>query len=401
MLIRAAFVASMTGPIVRRSAVRVVDTRIVEVGTDLLAHAQEEVIDLPEHLLVPGLINAHVHLDLSSVPEPLPRTENFTRWLQQVIALRKNISATQLADGIARACAMLHSCGCTTIGDYVGDLQALAHVDTTGFSGRCFVELIANSSPRAAQRLQEICAAFDTRSPHADFPHTITPHTPFTLDATTLHAQLAAHRAAPRGPLAIHCAESLEEWELFTTGRGPLADFLRALDFEDVTRATSPVASLARHGLFPQQSLLIHANEISDDDVQIICGAHCTVVHCPQTHRYFARTPFALEHLRTAGIPIALGTDSLASNPNLDLLAELRLMHENFPQLAPQDLLTMVTRTAAQALAVPGITGTIAPGACANLSAFVLPNHCSDPLRTIIEAREAAWVLSRGRVVKK
>lgn len=143
---------------------------------------------------------------------------------------------------------------------------------------------------------------------------------------------------------SIHCAESAEEWEMFTAGRGKLWEFVKERGAEAFDKNRSPIQHLAQHNLLPTRPwLAVHCNTLTDDDIVLLKKSRATVVHCPRSHRFFNHPPFPLEKLRAASVPIAIGTDSLASCPNFDFLAELRAMRDEFPFLSTEEILNMAT----------------------------------------------------------
>ena len=182
------------------------------------------------------------------------------------------------------------------------------------------------------------------------------PHAPFTTSAELLAGVAARVRRRPR-PLAVHWSESPEELEWLEEGRGGFAPFLgpgpgvRGLDL------------LEAAGLLGPDLALVHGNLPRPGEIERIASAGAAVVHCPGTHRFFDRPPFPLERYRRAGVPVALGTDSLASNQDLDLRQEARLLLEGRPELSPIEVLGMATEGGARALGLVGEVGCLESGA--------------------------------------
>lgn len=397
MLLSAAYILPIGMPAVPAGKIRVQGSTMTELGTQLNPLPGETVIELPQHVLLPGLINAHTHLDLSNTAGPLPQPTTYRDWVEAIIAVRQQFSADDLRSGMALATAQLLRSGVTTIGDYVGDLRIMPLLSASPFSGRAFVEIIAAGPARVEERQAAFEAMLRGRGDSA-WPCSLTPHALHTVDRMSLQMLLKRHATHRAAPLAIHCAESREEVELFTAQRGPLYDFMTAHGYHYGPLVDSPLHFLRRHGGVPAQSCLIHCNDLTDDDIAAIAAAHCTVIHCPQSHAYFGHAPFPMERLLAVGVPIALGTDGLPCAVSLNFLTELRLIRERWPSLSAEAILQMATRNGAAALWLSD-RGQLAPGLRADLIA-VPCRHTRDPYEAVVTSRDAPFVMIGGQVVR-
>jgi cytosine/adenosine deaminase-related metal-dependent hydrolase len=208
-------------------------------------------------------------------------------------------------------------------------------------------------------------------------------------------AAAAQGRAVPF-PLAIHLAETLAEQQLLATHTGPFVDFLRELgvwspdslvrDWDEVLQLTSESTPIA----------YIHGNYLSPD---ALLPAGSTIVYCPRTHSAFGHPRYPLPDFLARGIRVALGTDSLASNPDLDVLAEARFAHARHPQVSGAALLRMATLSGAEALGWANETGSLTPGKSADLIVLPLPaEEARDPHSLVFESGMPIQnVLWRGR----
>ncbi|MBI2343018.1 MAG: amidohydrolase family protein [Deltaproteobacteria bacterium] len=401
MFLQAAYILPGQGEAIPRGALRIAGDRIVEIGRGLAPQTGEVVHDLGRSILLPGLVNPHCHLDLSMTAAPLPSPPTFTEWVDAVTAFRRQMTAEALAQGVAQATAELLAGGTTTLGDYVGDLRMLAQLQTTPFTGRAFCELIANGPGAAAARQAALRAEIACVRPYTPgWEWGVTPHAAHTLDRETLQTLLLQHEGDPQGPLAIHCAESREEVELFTTHRGPLATRMVEYGYEYGPPVDSPVDYLRRHGGLPRRSLLIHANYLTAADMIAMKAADITVVHSPQSHAYFDHAPFPFERLCAAGIPVALGTDGHPCTARLNMLTELRLLRQKYPHAAPRDLLATATTVAAAALWLND-RGTLTVGMRGDCIAIPAPRQMpKDPYEAIFSAETATMVVIGGRLVR-
>jgi cytosine/adenosine deaminase-related metal-dependent hydrolase len=126
---------------------------------------------------------------------------------------------------------------------------------------------------------------------------------------------------------------------------------------------------LVEHGVVGNNCLIAHLNYLNDYDFDLVADSGASVVHCPKCHTYFGHAPFPMERLRSAGVNICLGTDSLASNNSLDMRSEMRHA-QKYHRLSARELLEMCTLNGAKALGQKGKLGQLSPGANADLAVF-------------------------------
>jgi cytosine/adenosine deaminase-related metal-dependent hydrolase len=322
----------------------------------------------PPRLVLPALVDAHVHLGLA----PLARAERrFVPWLRAVIAQRRAEPPGAAPRRALAAIDALLAEGCALVGeiDDAGQTRDALRA-RPAMGGRCYQELLGfdlGASP--ARALVAARARPGTRACGAG----LSPHAPYSVSP----ALFAAARATGL-PLAIHAAEAPEERELLGTGRGPLRELL-----EDLGRlparwrppGLSPIRWLDRLGVLGPRTTLIHCQDLDAADEDLIARRGCAIVVCPGTIRWFRRTPPPVPRWLARGIPVALGTDSLASNQTLSLRHELRLAARCWPGLAPAQLLAMATGHGGRALRRRH--GTCRPGAPAAFASLELPRRAS------------------------
>ena len=197
-------------------------------------------------------------------------------------------------------------------------------------------------------------------------------------------------------PVATHLAESRAELWLLGDRCGPFVPFLKELrvwDSEGLAEGPDHILRLM-NGRNPVA--FVHGNYLAPDAPIPDNGA---IVYCPRTHAAFGHTPHPFRSFRTRGVCVALGTDSLASNPDLDLLAEARFVHACHPDVPGSTLLRMATIRGAEALGWEGTTGSLQPGKSADLVVLPLPDvDADDPHRLVFESdRPVSAVMFRGR----
>ncbi len=375
LLLRARTVVPDPGSAIDDGAVLVAGDRVARVGRFRgdLEHEPARVRDLGDVALLPGLVDAHAHLDLTGARGRLPPDPDFARWISRIKPLRE-----ELRPGVAAAAEEgareLLAGGCTLVGDVVAETDALAGLRTAGIRTVAFLEVL--EMPRAVVRpLRE---ALD-RAAAGDWSETLRaglgPHTPYTCMPETLDRCAAAARA--RGlPLTLHVAETRHEVDLFERGEGAFVDLLRPFLGDDwASPRRRPLDWLAERGFLAGPCLLVHANYLSASERVRARDAGAAVAHCPGSHAFFGHDAHPVRDLLRDGVPVALGTDGLVSHPDgaLSMPGEIRRLAAREPDLDPALLLAMATTAGAEALGLAGLAGALLPGAFADLAAFTVP----------------------------
>ena len=329
-------------------------------------------VDLGNVAILPGFVNAHTHLDLTGARGLCPPTPDFTQWLRQVIALRRSRSRQETPADIAAGLAECLRFGTTLIGDIAADGASWALLSQATCRSVVFHEVLGSSQDRAEQS-HEKARTWLTGLPAKDrcVPG-LSPHAPYSVRSTQ-YSVLSTQSL----PIVTHLAETQAELELLRSHSGPFVDFLKELNVWDPTGLIAHPLEIVR--LFPR-GIFVHGNYL--DPATPFLPTQSLVV-CPRTHAAFghARHPFPAMKVR-----VALGTDSLASNPDLDILAEARFLRRHYPEVAPAAILRMLTLNGAEALGFAAITGSLAPGKSADLVVLPLPNDdLPDPHDLILQ----------------
>lgn len=367
---------------------RIHDGQITAVGPAVKLSAQqgENIIDLGEAVLSPGLINAHCHLDYTHFKGGLLFNGSFAEWIKNINAMKRTFSTEDYVDAIQDGFRQLIRSGTTTVCNIEAFPELLNILPPPPIRTWWFLELID-----LRQRLgdeETMMGALQFFDEHPDWlgGFGLSPHAPYT-------ASIELYRLARRCselhqmPFTTHIAESLEEQEMFLYAKGALHDFLRQLgrDNSDCGQG-SALSHLLEQGALNTNCLAVHLNYLQDYDWPALVQSGASVVHCPKCHTYFGHRRFPLEEMRRNGINLCLGTDSLASNNTLDLRSEIREAQSHFPEVPAHEWFKMVTVNPAKVLQQEGRLGVIAPGACADLIAFPLASG-QDPYLAIIQSR--------------
>jgi len=348
-------------------------------------------VDLGNFALIPGLVNAHTHLDLSGAKGLIPPTDpdHFTDWLKGVIAYRRSRSAEQTQSDIEAGLAECLRFGTTLIGDIASEGKSWDALNRAKTRAVVFFELIGLREERARAAF----ALFQQwRSERIDSPNVRTefsPHAPYSVNRI-------AFDAGPRFIIATHLAESPGELRLLMNREGPFVDFLAELGVYDPSGFDRLERLLVRTRC-NKHTLLAHCNYLPDEMWKYIGGGGHTIAYCPRTHAAFGHPPHPFREFLARGVRVCLGTDSLASNPDLDILAEARFVHAKYPDFPGEQLLKMVTLSGAEALGWADECGSLEAGKSADMVAVPLPNAEGDPHELLFgpaipgETRRTMW----------
>ncbi|HEX8312770.1 MAG TPA: amidohydrolase family protein [Chthoniobacteraceae bacterium] len=375
MIIRARTVVTMDGPPIENGAVAIEGNRLRAVGTFAeLAQLGGDVLDLGEQILLPGLINAHCHLDYTMMRRAIAPPKSFTAWVQRINALKRSLDSEDYLNAIARGFAELQQWGTTSVCNIEAFPELMPRLPASPIRTWWFYEMI---DVRHRVTTEDVVAGalsfFHHRANSLD-SFGLSPHAPYTASVELYH--LANDCASSfTMPLTTHVAESVEEFAMFRDSRGPLYEFMDSLrrPMQDCG-ASTPFQHLWRSGAVTGAWLLAHMNELTEDDFALLAsiprGGAPHVVHCPSSHRYFAHRPIAWQRLQELGVNLCVGTDSLASTDSLSLLGELRQLQKMEPWLSPEQLLRAITTNPAKALQRRHQLGRLVPGALADLIAL-------------------------------
>jgi cytosine/adenosine deaminase-related metal-dependent hydrolase len=384
----ARWVFPVDGPPVERGVVTVRGEQVAAVEP---RGARTADTDLGNVAILPGLVNAHTHLDLSGLRGRCPPSPDFTGWLRQVIAHRRATSPEQ-ADADVRA--GLDEClrfGTTLVGDIAaggGSWDALAAAPLRAV---VFRELLGLTKTAARDALRAALQWTPSRPESDTCRAGLSPHAPYSFRAEVLDVVCAIGRR-----IAIHLAEWPAELQLLGQQSGPFVPFLTELsawDASGLARSPAHVVELTR---LARNVLYAHGNYLPTDTP---IPAHGTVVYCPRTHAAFGHPDHPFRDFLARGVRVALGTDGLASNPDLDILAEARFVHARHPDFPGAALLRMATLSGAEALGWGDVTGSLTPGKSADLVVLPLPDaETIDPHRLLFESESRVGaVMFRGR----
>ncbi|HEY3307677.1 MAG TPA: amidohydrolase family protein [Desulfuromonadaceae bacterium] len=370
-------------------------------------HGSTPVVDFPDCVLMPGLVNAHTHLELTYFPAWRLRTHidynprRFVDWIIQLIKIKRGLALEDYQASIREGLRMCLEAGTTVTGEIAGNSSLAGLYHNSLLSGRLFFEVLGHDPVTFQPLLKRAIEACITDNA-ANFASGISPHSPYTIGEGNL--SLIREEAFSRGfPLAIHISESAAESDFMFSSSGPLAEELYPFAgwerYLTPPRRMSSTDFLDRAGLLSSATLAIHCVHINLADAEILKKRGVHVALCPRSNNYLdvGRAPVAL--LKKLGIPLALGTDSLASNDSLSMWDEMRFALESFPKdLSALDVFRMATSNGAAALGLKASHGSLEPGKRADFQVIGKIGTAADKLleRAILSG-EVLDVFSAGR----
>lgn len=371
----------LAGPPLKKGAVLVGrDGKIVAVGPerDVPAPRDAATVHFPDSVILPGLVNAHTHLELSGISEPIASSDFYT-WLLKIRSFKGQLGYADFLAAAQRGLEESWRHGVTTVADTGTSGAVLETLVGSGGRGVYFQEVIAPHPDQAGAALQELDRFIAEHSPGsgAEVYLGVSPHAPYTVSAQLFRASVDYARARSLR-VASHVAESPAEVELLTANQGPFAESWRSRGIPPPPLARSPVEWLERLGVLHPRFLAIHAIWTDEVDVGILARWACSVVVCPRSNAAHGHGAAPIRRYLEAGIPVALGTDSLASVPSLDLLAEAREA-ARIAGLGPKVLIRMLTLDGARALGLDSEIGSLEPGKWADLCVVSIGSDAAGP----------------------
>jgi cytosine/adenosine deaminase-related metal-dependent hydrolase len=404
MIIRARTVLTMDGPPIENGAVAVSEDRIDDVGKFSEVskrYSGQEVVDLGEQALLPGLINAHCHLDYTCLRGKIPRQRSFTGWIRAINAEKAKLSPEDYVRSINDGFVEAKRFGTTTIANLTGFPELVARIQAP-IRTWWFAELIDVRDPSRANEVVDLAV----EKLRATDRWGLAPHALFTASAN-LYRRCEEIARREKVLLTTHLAESEEEMSMFRDARGPLYGFLKEIgrEMSDCGEQT-PLALLSEILRDSSTSvgmtenwIVVHLNELVDDDFDLLASSRkkFSVIHCPRSHGYFGHSSFQFHKLRELGFNVCLGTDSLASNDDLSLFAEMRVFRREFPNISPEEVLKTVTVNAAGALRQENALGKIRSGFAADLTAVPSARSTSVFEEVVAFDRPVGWSMIGGR----
>ena len=380
MRYRADWVLPIVAPPVRRGWVDVRDGRIVGTGSGAAGGGPGPVADLGHAAILPALVNAHTHLELSGLRGAVPPAASMPRWVDSLLERRAEAGPPD-PDAMRRAVAEARASGTGLLGDVGNSVAAAPILARAGMPARLFREVLAFPGRAAAAAVDAAAAELGSVEGAAGLRVGLAAHAPYSVGPAAFAALDAAVRERFPGPRSIHLAESPEEVELLRDGRGPWRDLLDRIGRWDpawTVPGCGPVEYLDRLGWLREGLVVVHGVQLTDPELGRLAERGVTLVTCPRSNAWTGVGHPPIERFLRSGVRLAVGTDSLASAPDLNLFSELALMRRLAPSAPAGRLLACATLRGAAALEFDDELGAIAPGRRADLIGVRIPADVGD-----------------------
>jgi cytosine/adenosine deaminase-related metal-dependent hydrolase len=341
-------------------------------------------VDLGAVAILPGLVNAHTHLELSYLRDEVPPASHFVSWVRTVMSRRRewpDAAAPPIVAAIRSAIDEAVRSGTAVVGDISNTLETFTPLAESPLAAVIFYELIRFRTGNPGGIVEDACRAMARLGPAPNVRLTLAAHAPYSVAPLLFRAIRRAIDREPFHPCSVHLAESPEEVEFVRTGQGPWRALLEELGVWDpawVPPGVSPVQFLDDSGFLDARVLAVHGVQMTRKDLDRLAARGTTLVSCPRSNGHTGAGAPPLGEFYASGVRVAVGTDSLASAPDLNVFAELAVMRALAPSVRASRLLTSATYEGARALGFEAEYGSIEPGKAARLIAVEVPRASGD-----------------------
>jgi cytosine/adenosine deaminase-related metal-dependent hydrolase len=366
----------------------------------------ESAIDLGHVAILPALVNAHTHLELSHLHRRVPPKQSFDEWVQELMSLRRGDSGPHASEILAAAGDAIRSARATgtgLMGDISNTLATVPLLRDEGMPAHVFHELIGFNAPNSELKVAEARANLEAACLGGDVRISLAPHAPYSVSPALFRAIREDLDMHPTSRSSVHLGESAAEVELLRSGTGAARVMLERLGVWNGAwepPGVSPVEYLSRTGFLDSRVLVVHGVQFGDEDLERLRVLGSTVVSCPRSNRHVGVGSPPLEAFYAKTLDVAFGTDSLASVENLNMFDELAEARRIAPAVAARDLIKSATHTAARALGFENEFGAIERGKRAALIAVRIPPGVDDVEEFLVGGQvqsEVTWVGAGGR----
>ena len=374
--------------------VNVRDGQITSIGP-----AEEKVrYDPGDCAVLPGLVNAHAHLEFSDLETPLGKGEMpLAEWIGEVLAWRTSRERTTTHQRVTEGISQSVAAGVIAIADIVSEKESFTD---TPLYYRAFQELIATNDEQVAIAIEKI-HSFDAEKNESS-QYGLSPHAPYSV-AKPIWEKVVARASASNVPLAVHLAETRDELIFLATGEGRFDELLRKRGVHDFAPAGKDPLSFLKILAAAPNTLIAHGNYLRDEEIKFLAhhNDRFTVVYCPRTHAYFGHDPYPLESMLDAGVQVAIGTDGRGSNPDLSLWREMQHIAQTHPAVSGEAILQMGTLAGACGLGLADRIGTLKSGKEASLAVIRLAGgaHRDSYARLLDRKSEVVATIIAGNLV--
>ena len=348
------------------------------------SHAETSEVDLGHVAVLPGLVNAHTHLELSYLRGEVPPASEFPVWVRAVMAARRqrpSPTAPDILEAMDQAIAESAAFGTALVGDISNTLVSFAALARSPLAAVVFFELLGFNVSDANALVDHACREIEALGPTDRVRTSLAAHAPYSVAPLVFRAIRKAVDRDPFASYSVHLSESVEEVDFIRRGGGPWRRLLEEVDAWNwawTAPGVSPVQFLDDSGFLGSRVLAVHGVQMTPADLSRLASHGATLVTCPRSNWHTGAGAPPIEDFYGSGAHVAVGTDSLASAPDLNVFAELAMLRALAPSVPASRLLASATIEGARALGFDADYGTIEPGKSARLVAVDVPAGTGD-----------------------
>jgi aminodeoxyfutalosine deaminase len=343
------------------------------------SHVEASEVDLGNVAVCPGLVNAHTHLELSYLREEVPPASEFPSWVRAVMAARRkrpSPTAPEILESMDLAITESVAFGTALVGDISNTLVSFAALTRSPLAAVVFYELIGFNVEDANAFVDRARREIEALGPTNRVRTSLAAHAPYSVAPLVFRAIREAVDRDPFAPYSVHLSESVEEVDFIRSGGGPwrrLLEDVGAWNFAWTAPGVSPVQFLDDSAFLDSRVLAVHGVQMTPADLSRLASRGATLVTCPRSNGQTGAGAPPIDDFYASGVHVAIGTDSLASTPDLNVFAELATLRALAPSVPAARLLASATIEGARALGFDADYGTIEPGKLARLVAVDVP----------------------------
>ncbi len=359
-------------------------------------------VDLGAVAVLPGLVNAHTHLELSYLRDEVPPADRFVEWIRYVMAARRKRAdpeAAEIIRSVEEGIAEADTFGTAIVGDISNTLVTVPALVASRLAAVVFYELIGFKPADAELFVADARRRIGAVETNDRIRVALAAHAPYSVAPQLLRAMRGVAGTASSVPSSVHLSESADEVDFIRTGGGAWRAVLEEVGSWNAAwepPGVSPVQYLDDIGFLNPSLLAVHGVQMTRADLQLLESRGTTLVACPRSNRRTGAGTPPIADFYASGVRVAVGTDSLASTTDLNVFAELAAMRALAPGVSASALLASATKHGADALGFGADYGTISPGKRARLVAIRLPDgddvDVEEYLVSGIQRQQIHWI---------
>lgn len=388
MIILARKILPITSPDIDYGALLIKKNLIEDLGpqkTILNKYPNEHVVNLEDKLLMPGLVNLHTHLELSYLKDIVGEKPDFFDWVLELVELRKNENKNKAEESVADGLREAILTGTTCIADTSSRETSLQYLVKSGIRANVYLEVLGMDESHAAGILRALRIRLEGFKSLPDrIKVGISPHAPYSVSARLFNI-LTAFCSESGLKSSIHVSETKDE-SLYLQGKPSAMDgYMKNFGWDALkpNRGRTPVSFLNKYNML-NNSIAVHSIHLNSRDISLLKSAEASVAHCPRSNHYLNAGTAPVGDMIDAGVNVGIGTDSLASNLDLDMWEEMRFAYL-VNRLPARKIFEMATINGAKALGLKNITGSLEAGKEADIIAINTPaSALKDPYQRLL-----------------